>query len=102
MASELPPNDPWDRVASELRAYRQAQQQAWGEIDNDTLCRFAAGDLSGYERRQVEQALAERPELRKLTDLVRDVLADFEPAAEPAPPPPIPAPRILPFPKPRQ
>jgi hypothetical protein len=103
MASELPPNDPWDRVASELRAYRQAQQQAWGEIDNATLGRFIAGDLNSDERREIEQALNERPELRKLTDLVRDVLADFEPAAEPAkvPPVPIPAPRILPFPKPQ-
>ena len=102
MASELPPNDPWDKVASELRAYRQAQQQAWGEIDNATLGRFIAGDLSGDESQQIEQALAERPELRKLTDLVRDVLADFEPGTEPAPAPPIPAPRILAFPKPRQ
>jgi hypothetical protein len=100
MASEMPPNDPWDRVASELRAYREAQQQAWGEIDNATLGRYIAGDLGGEEIRQIEQALVERPELRKLTDLVRDVLADFEPAAEPTPAPPIPAPRILPFPKP--
>jgi hypothetical protein len=103
MASELPPNDNWDRVASELRAYRDAQQQAWGQIDNATLGRFIAGDLSSDEQRHIEQALQERPELRKLTDLVRDVLADFEPAAEPAkaPPIPAPAPRILPFPKPQ-
>ncbi len=102
MASESQPkpNDPWNQVASELRAYREAQQQAWGEVDNATLGRFIADDLNGDERRQIEQALQEHPELQKLTDLVRDVLADFEPAAErtPAPPIPAPTPRILPFP----
>jgi hypothetical protein len=106
MASETELNDCWDRVASQLRAYRQAQEQAWGEIDNATLGRFIADDLSREERQQIEQALDERPELRKLTDLVRDVLADFEPAVERAPAPSLPAlpsqaggaPRIIPFP----
>src|SRR5260370_40349519 len=101
MASETEPNDSWDRITSQLRAYRAAQEQAWGEIDNAALGRFIADDLSGEERQHIEQALHERPELRKLTDLVRDVLADFEPAVEHAPAPviPVPAPRILPFPR---
>ena len=92
MPSEPHPPESWDRVASQLRAYRQAQEQTWGNIDNATLGRFIADDLSGAERQQIEQALDQRPELRKLTDLVRDVLADFEPAAEPAPAPLVPVP----------
>jgi hypothetical protein len=78
MASESQANDRWDRVASQLRACREAQEQAWGGMDNATLGRFIADDLKGEERRQVEQAIDERPELRRLTDLVRDVLADLD------------------------
>jgi hypothetical protein len=74
----------WERVAAELRACRESQQRAWGDIDNATLGRYLAGELSGEDRRQVEQALEALPELRKLTDLVRDVLADCEPEVAPA------------------
>src|SRR5205085_4271429 len=83
----------WERVASELRAYREAQQQAWGDVDNATLGRYLAGDVTAEERRRIESALEERPELRKLTDLVSDVLRDCEPvaAAEAA------RPSVLPF-----
>jgi hypothetical protein len=93
-----PQNDgaQWDRVAAELRAYREAQQRAWGTIDNATLGRYLAGEVNGDERRQVETALQELPELRKLTDLVRDVLEDFEPIATvPSPSISAPAPVIL-------
>ena len=62
MATEFDPTEQWDRVASELRAYKQTQQQAWGDIDNATLGRYLAGDLSGEERAQVEQALTQLPE----------------------------------------
>src|SRR5438874_1132826 len=98
MAIEFDPTEQWDRVASELRAYKQTQQQAWGDVDNATLGRYLAGELSGEERARVEQALGQYPELLKLTDVVRDVLGEFEPAA----PLPLPqAPKILPFPQPR-
>lgn len=98
MAIEFDPTEQWDRVASELRAYKQTQQQAWGDVDNATLGRYLAGELSGEERARVEQALAQYPELLKLTDVVRDVLDEFEPAA----PAPLPAaPKILPFPQSR-
>jgi HEAT repeats len=101
MASESQPNDRWDRVASQLRACREAQEQAWGGIDNATLGRFIADDLNSEERRQVEQAIDKRPELRRLTDLVRDVLADFDSprANSPAPQQQPTRPRPLPFPK---
>jgi hypothetical protein len=98
MAIEFDPSEQWDRVAAELRAYKQTQEQAWGEIDNATLGRYLAGDLSSDERQQIEQALTQLPELRKLTDIVRDVLDDFDPAA-PAPLPE--APKVIPFPQAR-
>ncbi len=54
----------WDRVASELRACREAQQQAWGDVDNATLGRCLAGDVTPDERRRIETELGRRPELR--------------------------------------
>src|ERR1700722_16008715 len=95
MAIEFDPTEKWGRVASELRAHKQTQQQAWGDIDNATLGRYLAGELSDDERLHIEHALTQLPELRKLTDIVRDVLDDFDPAA----PVPLPeAPKVLPFP----
>jgi hypothetical protein len=85
----------WDRVAAELRAAREAQQRAWGTIDNATLGRYLADEVSTEERARVESALVELPELRKLTDLVRDVLNEFEPAE--VPPPAVPEPAVLPW-----
>ncbi len=73
-----PGSDPWDCVARELRARKESQRRAWGDVDDATLGRYLAGEVSGDERASVEQALAELPELRKLTDLVRDVLRSPE------------------------
>ena len=83
MSSDHGTDGQWERVASELRACRQAQQQAWGDVDNATLGRYLADDVTPDERRRIEAALNERPELRKLTDLVSDVLRDCEPASTP-------------------
>ncbi len=96
MTSPFEP-DSWDRVAAELRACRQSQKQAWGDIDNTTLGRYLADEVTPEERQHVEQALEQRPELRMLTDLVRDVLTEFEPADVPIP---ASEPRILNFPTP--
>ncbi|HVS35077.1 MAG TPA: hypothetical protein VMS17_05810 [Gemmataceae bacterium] len=71
----------WDRLASELRACREAQQETWGDLDNGLLGRYLAGDVTLQERRLIEKELQRRPELRKLTDLVSDVLRDCEPAS---------------------
>src|SRR5437868_2141154 len=98
MATEFDPNEQWDRVASELRAYKETQQQAWGDIDNAMLGRYLTGDVTSEERRQIEQALTQLPELRKLTDIVRDVLDEFDPAA---PVPQSQAPATIPFAQPR-
>ena len=93
MASDHGTDGQWERVASELRACREAQQQAWGDMDDATLGRYLAGDVTAEERRQIESALQDRPELRKLTDLVSDVLADFETVSAPQ----TASPAVLPF-----
>jgi hypothetical protein len=91
----------WDRVAAELRACRETQQRAWGDIDNTTLGRFLAGEVTSEEQQQIENALDALPELRKLTDLVRDVLSEADTAApEPVSVPY--GPMVLPFPQPQQ
>ncbi len=78
MSSDANAGSQWERVAAELRACREAQQRAWGDIDNTTLGRYLADEVSGEEREQIESALDELPELRKLTELVRDVLGETE------------------------
>jgi hypothetical protein len=67
----------WDRVASELRACRESQRKAWGDIESTTLGRYLAGAASPREQAEVERALAALPDLRTLTDLVRDILNDL-------------------------
>jgi hypothetical protein len=97
MATELQPDGSWQRVAAELRACREEQKQAWGDIDNATLGRYLAGEVNDGERRQVENALEQLPQLRELTDLVRDVLSDCD-LGESATPQAVPAsPAVLPF-----
>src|SRR5437868_1432178 len=76
MSSTSDPTAQWDRLARELRTCKENQQKAWGDIDSTTLGRYLAGEASGEERAEIEQALSQLPDLRALTDLVRDVLAD--------------------------
>lgn len=83
MSSDPNVGGSWERVAAELRACREAQRRAWGDIDNATLGRFLAGEVSPQEQQHVEQALESLPELRKLTELVRDVLGESEAAIIP-------------------
>jgi hypothetical protein len=82
MASDVNAENQWERVAAELRACREAQQRAWGDLDDALLGRYLAGEVDPEERRQIESALQELPELRKLTELVRDVLGEFDLAAD--------------------
>jgi len=99
MSSESDQTGQWERIARELRACKESQRQAWGDIDNTTLGRYLAGDASGHELASVENALEELPELRKLTDLVRDVLDNLEPFVLDAPAvAATPEPVLLPFP----
>lgn len=87
MSNSFEPDSSWERVASELRACRDSQQAAWGNIDNATLGRYLANEVTGEERQRIEQAMQDLPELRMLTDLVRDVLTEFEPVPASVPTP---------------
>src|SRR5262245_48697254 len=93
MPAEHPNSANWEKVAVELRAARAAQQRTWGDIDNTALGRYLADESPTSERAAVESALETLPELKLLTDLVRDVLADSSPA-EPVVPVAVPT---LPF-----
>lgn len=86
MTTEFDAERSWERISAELRAQRQAQQKAWGNIDNATLGRYLAGEATPEERRRIESALEELPELRALTAVVRDVLGEVAPAVGPIPP----------------
>jgi tetratricopeptide (TPR) repeat protein len=97
MTSAFETDTNWDRISAELRAQRTAQHQAWGDIDNTTLGRYLADEVSQEERTQIEQAIDELPELRKLTDLVRDVLSDFQPLPVPVNPVSLPQPLPMPY-----
>jgi hypothetical protein len=102
MPSDANAGNHWERVAAELRACREAQQRAWGDLDDALLGRYLAGEVNPEERRNIENALDELPELRKLTDLVRDVLGEFDGSAETLAfaPQPVPyGPATLPFPQ---
>jgi len=71
----------WDVVAAELRACREQQKQTWGELDSALIGRYLAGEVSNTERKLVEASLEDHPELRVLTEIVSDVLADCSPVA---------------------
>src|SRR5260370_41297705 len=83
----------WDVLTAELRSYREQQKQTWGELDNALIGRYLAGEVTDDERRAVETALKDHPELRKLTDLVLDALNEFQPSSFE---PPASLPRLLP------
>jgi tetratricopeptide (TPR) repeat protein len=80
MPIENPDQVQWEKVAAELRAARDAQQRTWGDLDNATLGRYLADEASSAERAEIETAFEKLPELKVLTALVRDVLADSAPA----------------------
>ena len=61
MPMEGLPGEAWDRVASELRACKEAQQRAWGDIDSADLGRDLAGEAAGQELSRIEQALEDLP-----------------------------------------
>src|SRR6516165_2556139 len=76
MATDSNPHEQWARVAADLRAYRDAQLQVWGDIDNVTIGRYLVGEATVEERRRIETALEQHPELGKLVELVGNVLSE--------------------------
>ena len=81
MSNEQSPKD-WKQISSELSSYREEQRRLWGEVDPSTLGCYLANEANDNEREEVEQALEEHPELRRLTDLVREVLGECDPIDE--------------------
>ncbi len=95
--TEVDRADQWNWLASELRARKESQRRTWGELDDTTLGRYLAGESSSEERSRVERELQARPELRKLTELVRDVLSELGPLEFETDPAVAEAPRLLSF-----
>jgi hypothetical protein len=88
MAPERATQLSWDILTAELRAYRDQQRETWGDLDNALIGRYLAGEATPEERKQVDAALDAHPDLRLLTDLVRDVLGEFQ-QEKPVLPPPV-------------
>src|SRR5438445_10646430 len=81
MSQDSTKDPSWDVVAAELRAGREQQKQTWGELDSALICRYLAGEAGNTERKLVEASLEDHPELRVLTEIVNDVMADCPPVA---------------------
>lgn len=65
----------WDRIAAEMRAYRDDQRQLrWG-VDDIVLAFYLANLCTPEERLRVEQALAADHELAEALDLMRSAFA---------------------------
>jgi hypothetical protein len=85
MAGPAESREDWERLAVELRAYGQAQRQAWGDLDDIQLARYLAGGCTPPERAAVEEAMRDLPDVREVIDLLRSVLPAREVEA-PVPP----------------
>jgi hypothetical protein len=78
MAGPADTREHWERLAVELRAYGQAQRQAWGDLDDIQLARYLAGACSPPERVAIEQAMHDLPDVREVIDLLRTILPERE------------------------
>jgi hypothetical protein len=70
----------WDHVVNQLREYRKAQQQIWGDLDEIEVARYLANSATLDERAHVDKAAAEKPAIRALLDLLSVVMTTAEPA----------------------
>lgn len=66
----------WQRVFADLRGFRDAERDAWGELSEELAARYLAGTCSQDERIIVEQAADERPLVRELLAVVGEVLEE--------------------------
>ena len=69
------PTATWDQVAKELRQHREAQHEQWGDIDDITIGKYAAGEATPEETREVESAMATYPRVREAVEIVKKVLS---------------------------
>ncbi|KKL09087.1 hypothetical protein LCGC14_2569390, partial [marine sediment metagenome] len=65
----------WERIAEKLRAYRDEQQEVWGNMDDLTITRYLCDTCKDEEEeRSVQQIMDEKPAVRELVEAVKAVL----------------------------
>lgn len=69
-----PSTERWQRVAADLRNYREEDQRIWGGVSEDTAARYVAGVCSAEERERVERAIRDHPPLRELLAISAEAL----------------------------
>ncbi len=70
------PQERWDRLKVELRAYNAAEAAIWGDIDDGMVARYIVDECNPDEKRQVEEAAAKFPAVREAIEVVRSVMAE--------------------------
>jgi hypothetical protein len=76
------PDTQWARVAADLRAYREEQWRAWGDLDEIAIVRYLADEATEEERGRVERAMRDFPRVRECVEILREVMAEVEPGRE--------------------
>jgi hypothetical protein len=66
----------WNQIAAELRADREEERDVFGDIPEELLNRYLAGEASESERAQVKEAMDRDPELREAIDAIAWALTD--------------------------
>jgi hypothetical protein len=72
------PDTQWARVAADLRAYRDAQQRDWGDLDEAAIARYLADEGTEAERGRVERAMRDYPKVRECVEVLREVMTEVE------------------------
>src|SRR5262245_13627082 len=67
------PEEQWSWIAAELKSYRDAQRQAWGDLDDVTMARYLAGEATEEERSRVEEAMARFPGVCECLTLLKSL-----------------------------
>jgi hypothetical protein len=62
-----------------IQAYKQEQcdiwnKATWGEIDDEKLARYLAGECTEWERQIVEQAISSYPKLAECIQFIQKVM----------------------------
>jgi hypothetical protein len=70
------PDSQWARVAADLRAYREAQRRAWGDLDDAAIARYLGDEATPEERNRVEQAMQDYPNVRECVEVLREFTAE--------------------------
>jgi prepilin-type processing-associated H-X9-DG protein len=73
VAAHFNPDEQWERVASELRAFREAQKLAWGDLDDAVIACYLLGRGTERDREAVERAMQSLPDVRECVEFIREV-----------------------------